>query len=53
MATFQTKIGWKCLRKRENKNDLSVPFLPKVRERAKIKLLFRSDPMHNGKFQKN
>ena len=30
MATFQVKIGWKSLRKRENKNYPSVPFLPKA-----------------------
>ena len=28
MATFQSKIGWKGIRKRENKNYRSVPFLP-------------------------
>ena len=28
MATFQAKIGWKRLKKRENKNYPSVPFLP-------------------------
>ena len=28
MASFQTKIGWKRGRKRENKNCVSVPFLP-------------------------
>ena len=28
MALFQAKIGWKMLRKRENKNYRSVPFLP-------------------------
>ena len=27
-ASFQAKIGWKRLRKRENKNYCSVPFLP-------------------------
>ena len=27
MTSFQAKIGWKRLRKRENKNYLSVPFL--------------------------
>ena len=27
MASFQVKIGWKILRKRENKNYPSVPFL--------------------------
>ena len=28
MVSFQAKIGWKKLRKRENKNYRSVPFLP-------------------------
>ena len=28
MATFQAKIGWKMMRKRENKNYRSIPFLP-------------------------
>ena len=28
MASFQAKIGWKRRRKSENKNCLSVPFLP-------------------------
>ena len=28
MGSFQAKIGWKRLRKRENKNYRSVPFLP-------------------------
>ena len=28
MASFQAKISWKRRRKRENKNCLSVPFLP-------------------------
>ena len=28
MASFQTKIGWKMLRKRENKNYRSVSFVP-------------------------
>ena len=28
MASFQAKIGWKRGRKRENKNCVSVPFLP-------------------------
>ena len=39
MAPFLAKIGWKMQRKRENKNCHSVPF--------------GSDPMRNGKFQKN
>ena len=28
MASFQAKKGWKRTRKNENKNCLSVPFLP-------------------------
>ena len=28
MASFDTKIGWKMMRNRENKNYRSVPFLP-------------------------
>ena len=28
MASFQAKIGWKWLRKRENKNYIFVTFLP-------------------------
>ena len=28
MASFQTKIGWKRLRNRENKNYRSIMFLP-------------------------
>ena len=27
-ASFQAKIGWRWLRKRENKNYRSIPFLP-------------------------
>ena len=30
MASFQAIIGWKRLRKRENKNYPSVPFLPEA-----------------------
>ena len=39
MASFQAKIGWKRLRKRENENYCSVPF--------------RSISTRNTKFQKN
>ena len=39
MAPFQAIIGWKRLRKRENKNYLFVSF--------------RSNPTRNRKFQKN
>ena len=38
MASFQAKIDWKMIRKRENKNYRSVPFC--------------SYPMRNKKFQK-
>ena len=33
VASFQTKIGRKSLRKRENKNYPSVPFLPEARKK--------------------
>ena len=33
MASFQAKIGWKRLKKSENKNYSSVPFLPKARQK--------------------
>ena len=80
MASFQAKKGWKRTRKSENKNCLSVPFLPngkykipkiekkkiqlwlyfkpkqdgKGREREKIKIIvpFRTNPMRNRKLQK-
>ena len=28
MNSFQAKIGWKMMRKRENRNYRTVPFLP-------------------------
>ena len=37
MALLQAKIGWKCMRNRENK----------------IIVTFRSNPTRNTKFQKN
>ena len=30
MDSFQAKIGWNSLRKRENNNYRSVPFLPRL-----------------------
>ena len=33
MASFQAKLGWKMLRKRENKNYHSVSFLPDGEEK--------------------
>ena len=55
MVSFQAKIGWKGLRKRENKNYHSVTQVGKGREREKIKIILplRSYPNRNRKFQKN
>ena len=33
MASFQAKIGWKSLRKRENNNYRSVLFLPDAKQK--------------------
>ena len=33
MDSFQAKIGWKRLRKRENKNYLSIPFQPDAKQK--------------------
>ena len=57
MASFQAKIGWKRRRKRENKNCLSVPFLPdgkykipkKVKKNKKIPLWLHFMPKQVGK----
>ena len=38
MGSFQAKIGWKRLRKRENKNYLSVTFLPDGLQKIKKKI---------------
>ena len=32
MNSFQTKISWKRMRKRENKNNNFVPFLPDAKQ---------------------
>ena len=55
MASLQAKIGWKRMRKSENKNCLSVPFLPngkykipKNREK-KIPLWLYFKPKQDGK----
>ena len=60
MALFQSKISWKIMRQRENKNYRSLSSLPdtqvgKDRERQEIKNIvsFRSYPTRNRKFQKN
>ena len=33
MASFQANIGWKTMRKSENKNYRSVPFLPDAKQK--------------------
>ena len=33
MDSFQAKIGWKRMRKSENKNYRSVPFLPDAKQK--------------------
>ena len=38
MDLFQAKISWKRMRKRENKNYLSVPFLPNASQKIEKKL---------------
>ena len=37
MASFQAKIGWKWLRKKENKNYISLTFLPDWLEKIQKK----------------
>ena len=45
MASFQAKIGWKRLRKRENENYCSVPFLSNSTQMSKFQ-------KNSKKFQK-
>ena len=57
MASFQAKKGWKRTRKSENKNCLSVPFLPdgkyktpkKEKKNKKIPLWLHFKPKLDGK----
>ena len=60
MASFQAKIGWKRLKKRENKNYRFVSFLPdgqqkitkkqqKYSKNSKISLWLHFKPKHVGK----
>ena len=37
MDSFQAKIGWKRMRKSENKNYRSVPFIPDAKQQIKKK----------------
>ena len=46
MASFQAKIGWKGLRKRENKNSHSDTQVGKGRDREKIEIIV---PLHRLK----
>ena len=50
MASFQAKIGWTRRRKRENKNCLSVPFLPdgKYKIPKKNKKIIKIKKYHCG-----
>ena len=50
MASFQAKIGWKRLRKRENKNYTSVMFLPDGLEEIKKKKQKNFKKYHYGFF---
>ena len=45
MASFQAKIGWKMLRKRENKNYRSISFLRCVIENSK-KIIKKFEKYH-------
>ena len=55
MASFQAKIGWKRLRKSQNKNYRFITLVGQGREREKIKIIvsFHSYTTRNRKFQKN
>ena len=48
MASFQAKIGWKRRRKRENKNCLSVPFLPDGKYKIPKKVKKKKKKYHLG-----
>ena len=48
MDSFQAKIGWKRLRKRENKNYRSVSFLLDVLQKISKKNLKKVEKYHYG-----
>ena len=50
MASFQAKIGWKRLRKSENKNYSSVPFLTEAWQKIlkKLKKIQKIKKYHCG-----
>ena len=47
MASFQAKIGWKRLRKKENKNYISVTFLPDWLEKILKKIAKKFKKLRN------
>ena len=47
MASFQAKIGWKRLRKKENKNYISVTFLPDWLEKIPKKIAKKFKKLQN------
>ena len=52
MASFQVKIGWKMMRKKENKNYRSISFLNDAQKRKKFKntiICLLSKPKQVGK----
>ena len=49
MASFQAKIGWEQLRKRENKKNRSNEFLPDLEQRIK-KIAKKIKKQHYGFF---
>ena len=55
MASFQAKIGWPRRRKRENRNCLSVPFLPdgKYKIPKKEKKIKKIKKYHYGNILSN
>ena len=47
MASFQAKIGWKWMRKRESKNYRSVPFLPEAEQKIPKKIAKKFKKLKN------
>ena len=48
MASFQAKIGWKRLRRRENKNYRSVPLQPDTQQKIPKKQQKNSKKLKNS-----
>ena len=47
MDSFQAKIGWKMMRRRENKNYRSVPFLPDASQKIPNKIAKKFKKLKN------